>query len=69
MKEIRKKQPENQGQQQQEQLYHRKQAPTVAPGLEDDELYENATQEEIEQGDYTRVTRLSWDENDNGSRD
>ncbi|HEU4965192.1 MAG TPA: hypothetical protein VFV52_15295 [Bacilli bacterium] len=41
--------------------------PTVAPGLEDDELHRDATEEEVRQGDYTMVTRLSWDENENGS--
>lgn len=41
--------------------------PTVAPGLEDDELYADATREEINDGDSTTVTRLSWDEHENGS--
>ena len=58
-----------QGQQNQPQLYHRKHEPTVAPGLEDDELNENATDNEVEQGDYTMVTQLSLDEHDNGSDD
>lgn len=49
--------------------YHRQKPPTVAPGLEDDELHRNATQAEIERGDATMVTRLSWDENFNGSDD
>lgn len=43
------------------------QQPTIAPGLEDDELHRDATPEEIERGDYTMVTRLAWDENENGS--
>ncbi|TCP53813.1 hypothetical protein EV586_105157 [Tumebacillus sp. BK434] len=53
----------------QEQLYHRKQEPTVAPGLEDDEFQRPATRQEREQGDTTMVCRLSFDENDNGSDD
>ncbi|ARU59778.1 hypothetical protein CBW65_00970 [Tumebacillus avium] len=51
----------------QKQLDHRKQEPTVAPGLEDDEFQRPATRQEQEQGDTTMVYRLSWDENDNGS--
>lgn len=46
--------------------YRRRHAPTVAPGLEDDELHRDATQDEVSRGDFTMVTRLSWDENDNG---
>ena len=39
--------------------------PTVAEGIDtEDELKESATPEEIAKGDYTRVTVLSWDEND-----
>lgn len=37
--------------------------PTFAPGLED-KLEEEATPEEIRRGDFTRVTRLSFDEVD-----
>lgn len=38
---------------------------TVAPGFNyEDELNESATQEEIEQGEYTHVTTLSLDEVD-----
>ncbi|TCP20969.1 hypothetical protein EV207_14720 [Scopulibacillus darangshiensis] len=34
--------------------------PTVAPGIDDDkELSADASQEEIEAGDFTRVTKLS----------
>ncbi|MBB6282386.1 MULTISPECIES: hypothetical protein [Geobacillus] len=41
----------------------RRDAPTVAPGIDDDEeLNEKATKEEIERGDYTRVVTLAWDE-------
>lgn len=49
--------------------YHRKHEPTIAPGLDDDELDREATEQEVENGDATMVTRLSWDENDNGSED
>lgn len=37
--------------------------PQVAPGSEDI-LQEKATREEIRRGDFTRVTRLSYDETD-----
>lgn len=41
------------------------QGPSIAPGLNDDpELREEATQEEIENGEYTSVTTFSWDEVD-----
>lgn len=36
-------------------------APTVAPGMED-YLRKRATRAEIKRGDFTRVTRLSYDE-------
>jgi hypothetical protein len=40
-------------------------APTIATGIDDDEeLNENATAEEIRRGDYTKVTKLVWDEYD-----
>jgi hypothetical protein len=42
--------------------------PTIAPGMEDDNLYEDATEEEQKAGDTTRVTTLSFDEHENGSR-
>jgi hypothetical protein len=39
--------------------------PTIAPGMDDqEELEQNATSEEIENGEYTNVTNLSYDEND-----
>ncbi|MDH5160947.1 hypothetical protein [Heyndrickxia oleronia] len=39
--------------------------PTVAPGMNDaEELNEEATEQDIETGDYTSVTTLSWDEVD-----
>ncbi|MBF7082538.1 hypothetical protein IT084_06035 [Desulfallas sp. Bu1-1] len=37
--------------------------PKVAPGSEDI-LQQKATREEIRKGDFTRVTRLSYDETD-----
>jgi hypothetical protein len=37
------------------------QEPNIAVGIEMDELEENATQEEIEKGDYTEVTKLVRD--------
>lgn len=37
--------------------------PTVAPGMNDHELLDQeATQSEIERGEYTEVTHLSYDE-------
>ncbi len=37
--------------------------PTVASGIDDDEeLNQEATEEEVEEGEYTEVTRLVWDE-------
>ncbi|WP_299092519.1 hypothetical protein [uncultured Metabacillus sp.] len=37
----------------------------IAPGMDDDqELNENATQEEIEKGESTKVVTLSYDEVD-----
>lgn len=39
--------------------------PTIAPGMDDqEELEQNATNEEIEKGEYTSVTTLSFDEVD-----
>lgn len=39
--------------------------PSLAPGIDDqDELNEKATKEEIEKGEYTEVTTLSYDEVD-----
>ncbi|MDP4084154.1 MAG: hypothetical protein Q8934_06010 [Bacillota bacterium] len=39
--------------------------PTLAPGMDDqEELEQNATEEEVEKGDYTSVTTLSYDEVD-----
>jgi hypothetical protein len=43
--------------------------PTIAPGIDDEELTRDATEEEIERGDYTNVTRLSFDEHENGVRE
>lgn len=38
---------------------------TLAEGINtEDELNRNATEEEIDNGDYTKVTTLSLDEND-----
>jgi hypothetical protein len=39
--------------------------PTVATGMDDnEELQENATEQEIKDGEYTSVTTLSFDEVD-----
>ncbi|MGE7187119.1 hypothetical protein ACQKKK_25065 [Peribacillus sp. NPDC006672] len=39
--------------------------PTIAEGINtEDELKRDATKEEIDKGDYTEVTTLSFDEND-----
>ncbi|WP_164985294.1 hypothetical protein [Ammoniphilus sp. CFH 90114] len=35
--------------------------PTIAPGLDIDELEEDATDEEVAEGDYTSVTKLFLD--------
>ncbi len=46
-----------------EEQRQRRDTPTVAPGIDDDEvLNEKATEEEIERGDYTKVVTLAWDE-------
>jgi hypothetical protein len=43
----------------------REQQPSLAPGIDDDEeLDQPATKEEIERGEFTEVTRLSFDEVD-----
>ncbi|MBM7573226.1 hypothetical protein [Aquibacillus albus] len=42
---------------------HNPQEKKVAPNVDPDEDFgEKATQSEIEQGEYTKVTRLSYDE-------
>ncbi|MEH7222340.1 hypothetical protein V7112_00900 [Bacillus sp. JJ1566] len=42
-----------------------KQEPTIAVGMDTDgELREDASMDEIEKGEYTQVTTLSYDEND-----
>ncbi|MBS4172283.1 hypothetical protein [Bacillus sp. FJAT-49736] len=39
--------------------------PSIAPGMNDaEELNRDASNEEIEEGEYTSVTTLSWDEVD-----
>jgi hypothetical protein len=41
------------------------QGPTLAPGMNDqDELEQSASENEVEKGEYTRVTTLSYDEVD-----
>lgn len=43
----------------------KKQQPTIATGIDDDEeLNEKATPKEVKEDDATRVTRLSYDEVD-----
>lgn len=39
--------------------------PTVAAGKAEEILRKEVSQEEKNNGDYTRVTRLSWDEVEN----
>lgn len=42
-----------------------RQEPTMAPGMNDqEELEHDATNEEIDKGEYTNVTNLSFDEVD-----
>lgn len=42
---------------------NRNNEPTIAPGLDDsEELEQSATRAEIEKGEYTQVTKLSYDE-------
>lgn len=44
--------------------------PTLAPGIdEEEELNQEATEEDIEEGDYTQVTRVILDENDPSGED
>jgi hypothetical protein len=45
----------------QNQPKNQDQEPTIAPGLEMDELDENASEGEIEKGDFTPVTKLYLD--------
>lgn len=41
------------------------QGPTLAPGMNDqDELEQSASENEVEKGEYTSVTTLSYDEVD-----
>jgi len=43
----------------------KKKEPTLAPGLDDqEELDQSATENEVEKGEYTSVTTLSFDEVD-----
>ncbi|MDR4886737.1 hypothetical protein RGU12_04115 [Fredinandcohnia sp. QZ13] len=43
----------------------KKEEPTIAVGMDtEEELREDASMKEIEKGDYTQVTTLSYDEND-----
>jgi hypothetical protein len=45
--------------------HNNKQGPTLAPGMNDqDELEQSATENEVEKGEYTSVTTLSYDEVD-----
>jgi len=37
---------------------------TVAPGFTDERFGENATKNDMEKGNYTKVTRVFLDEND-----
>ncbi|MBP1935056.1 hypothetical protein [Ammoniphilus resinae] len=39
----------------------KQQDPTIAPGLEMDELDKSASSEEVEKGDFTEVTKLVID--------
>ncbi|MGJ7912733.1 hypothetical protein [Neobacillus sp. LXY-1] len=42
-----------------------KKGPSIAPGMDDqEELEKSATEEEMESGEYTSVTTLSYDEVD-----
>ncbi|WP_456278370.1 hypothetical protein [Bacillus sp. AK128] len=46
-------------------LYKKNEEPTIAEGIDtEDELNEDATRAEVNNGDYTEVTTLSLDEND-----
>lgn len=40
-----------------------KKEPTVAPGFDDEKFGEKATKEDIRKGNFTRVTRVYFDEN------
>ncbi|MBE3569422.1 MAG: hypothetical protein IMW92_04655 [Bacillales bacterium] len=43
----------------------KEQQPAIAPGIDDEEeLEQRATEEEIERGEFTEVTHLSYDEVD-----
>jgi hypothetical protein len=41
----------------------KKKEPTIAPGMNDnEELEQKASEVEIKKGEYTSVTKMSWDE-------
>ena len=43
----------------------KKKEPTIAPGMDDqEELEKSASEKEVEKGEYTSVTTLSYDEVD-----
>lgn len=42
----------------------KKKAPVVAPGYNDEKFGESATKEDVQKGNYTKVTRVFLDEND-----
>lgn len=42
----------------------RQKPPTVAPGFNDEKFGEDASEEDIKKGNYTKVTRVFLDEND-----
>lgn len=47
-----------------------KNEPTLAPGLEDEKILEiEATPQEISEGNYTMVTKLSYDEVEPSAKD
>jgi len=46
------------------ELKKNKSAPKVAPGLSNGKFGEDASEEDIRRGNYTKVTRVYLDEND-----
>ncbi|MGZ4161595.1 MAG: hypothetical protein ACXVNF_12490 [Neobacillus sp.] len=46
-------------------IVNKQMKPTLAPGMDDqEELNQSATEKEVERGEYTSVTTLSYDEVD-----
>jgi hypothetical protein len=62
---LRKNKLNKEGKNMPKEKQSNKQGPTLAPGMNDqDELEQSASDREVEQGEFTSVTTLSYDEVD-----